>query len=149
MLIKNANKTQNNIDDFLHKSNVINLINNKKDKNAYKNLKIFSKKIKQKKYVLNQKDLALINLLHKNKIKLPDNFKKNIYKEELYIPNNIFNLIDNNKKNLALLKTIEFTNKLQSKEDYLKNFLIILKIFDELKMPTLKKIFAENELSIT
>ena len=43
-LIKNANKTQNNIDDFLHKSNVINLINNKKDKNAYKNLKIFSKK---------------------------------------------------------------------------------------------------------
>ena len=148
-LIKNANKAQNNIDDFLHKSNVINLINNKKDKNAYKNLKIFSKKIKQKKYVLNQKDLALINFLHKNKIKLPDNFKKNIYKEELYIPNNIFNLIDNNKKNLALLKTIEFTNKLQSKEDYLKNFLIILKIFDELKMPTLKKIFAENELSIT
>ena len=67
----------------------------------------------------------------------------------MYIPNNIFNLIDNNKKNLALLKTIEFTNKLQSKEDYLKNFLIILKIFDELKMPTLKKIFAENELSIT
>ena len=121
----------------------------KDKKYAYKNLKAFSKKIKQKKYKLNQKDIALINLLYKNKIKLPDNFKKNIYKGELYIPNNIFNLIDNNKKNLALLKTIEFTNKLQNEEDYLKNFLIILKIFDKLKMPTLKKIFAENELRIS
>ena len=149
LLIKNANKTQNNIHDYLYKSNIINLINNKKDKNAYKSLKQFSKKTKQKKYKLNKKDLALINLLHKNKIKLPDNFKKNIYKEELYIPNNIFNLIDNKKKNLALLKTIEFTNKLQNEQDYLKNFLIIIKIFDELKMPALKKIFTENELSIT
>ena len=43
-LIKNANKTQNNIDDFLHKSNVINLIKNRKDKNAYKNLNYFLKK---------------------------------------------------------------------------------------------------------
>ena len=50
---------------------------------------------------------------------------------------------------MALLKTIEFTNKLQNEQDYLKNFLIIIKIFDELKMPALKKIFTENELSIT
>ena len=84
-------------DELLHKSEAVNLINNRKDKNAFKSFKLFSKKIKDKEYKLTNKDLGFINYIYQ-KIKLPDNLKKNVFEGEIYIPNNIFNLIEKKQK---------------------------------------------------
>ena len=148
-LIKKNTSNAKVTDELLHKSEAVNLINNRKDKNAFKSFKLFSKKIKDKEYKLTNKDLGLINYIYQEKIKLPDNLKKNVFEGEIYIPNNIFNLIEKKQKNLALLETLNFINKLENNENYLKNFLIVLKIFDKLEMRNLKNIFVLNELSFT
>ena len=148
-LIKKKTSNAKVTDELLHKSEAVNLINNRKDKNAFKSFKLFSKKIKDKEYKLTNKDLGFINYIYQEKIKLPDNLKKNVFEGEIYIPNNIFNLIEKKQKNLALLETLNFINKLENNENYLKNFLIVLKIFDKLQMKNLKDIFVLNELSFT
>ena len=149
VLIKKKTSNAKVTDELLHKSEAVNLINNRKDKNAFKSFKLFSKKIKDKEYKLTNKDLGFINYIYQEKIKLPDNLKKNVFEGEIYIPNNIFNLIEKKQKNLALLETLNFINKLENNENYLKNFLIVLKIFDRLEMRNLKNIFVLNELSFT
>ena len=148
-LIKKKTSNAKVTDELLHKSEAVNLINNRKDKNAFKSFKLFSKKIKDKEYKLTNKDLGFINYIYQEKIKLPDNLKKNVFEGKIYIPNNIFNLIEKKQKNLALLETLNFINKLENNENYLKNFLIVLKIFDKLEMRNLKNIFVLNELSFT
>tara|TARA_B100000242_G_scaffold112371_1_gene78391 strand:- start:214 stop:1341 length:1128 start_codon:yes stop_codon:yes gene_type:complete len=148
-LIKKNTSNEKVTDELLHKSDAVNLINNRKDKNAIRSFKLFSKKIKDKEYKLTNKDLGLINYIYQEKIKIPDNLKKNVFSGEIYIPNNIFNLIEKKQKNLALLETLNFINKLENNENYLKNFLIVLKIFDKLEMKNLKNIFVLNELNFT
>ena len=92
----------------MHKSEAVNLINNRKDKNAFKSFKLFSKKIKDKEYKLTNKDLGFINYIYQEKIKLPDNLKKNVFEGEIYIPNNIFNLIEKKAKKFGFIRNSKF-----------------------------------------
>ena len=78
-LIKKNTSNAKVTDELLHKSEAVNLINNRKDKNAFKSFKLFSKKIKDKEYKLTNKDLGFINYIYQEKIKLPDNLKKNVF----------------------------------------------------------------------
>ena len=69
-LIKKNTSNAKVTDELLHKSDAVNLINNRKDKNAFKSFKLFSKKIKDKEYKLTNKDLGFINYIYQEKIKL-------------------------------------------------------------------------------
>ena len=108
----------------------------------------FDKRIKDKTYQLNNKDIALINLLKRKKIDLPGSLTKFIYNQKVYIPNEIFNALEKKSNDKALLKTLIFLGKLNENDvNYTRNILAIVKVFDKIKQDNFKKIFIVNEFS--
>ena len=90
-----------------------------------------------------------INVLKKEKVDLPGSLLKFIYSEKVYIPNEIFNDIKNKSNNEALLKTLIIMGNLSEKSNnYTRDVLAILKIFDKINKNDLKQIFIINEFSL-
>ena len=151
--IKNAGKlssmntgTINN--KILHQSDVINLVaaSTKENKKLLGILNDFDKQIKKNKYIVSEKDIALINLLENSKVSIPDALKKHVIKEEIYIPNKIYNLLEKKENAQAILENLSLVKNLNINQDYNRNFHIIVKIFDRLGLETIKKDFIKNEL---
>ena len=114
---KNKNKINAEFDNnYIYSSELKKLLNKKiikKDKKKIiKLLSNFDKKIRNKEYKLNNKDIALINLLKRAKIDLPGSVSKFIYNEKIYIPNEIFNALEKKSNDEALLKTLIFISNL-------------------------------------
>jgi len=122
----------------------------KKDrKKTLKLIDDFDKKIKEKKYILNNKDIALINILKKEKVDLPKSMTSVIYDKEVYIPNEIFNSLEKKLNDEAVLKTLLFIGDLnETKTNYTRDILAIIKIFDNMNLENLKTIFLNNEFSL-
>ena len=152
--ITNKNSSNTEFDNnFIYSSELKLLLKNelskKNKKKILKLLKIFDRKIKDKKYVVNKKDIALINLLKKEKVDLPSSLLKFIYSEKVYIPNEIFNALKKKSINEALLKTLILVGNLSKSEDnYTRDTLAIMKIFDNINQNDLKKIFITYEFSL-
>ena len=150
----NQNKSNKEFDNsFIYSSELKQLLNKEESKkNKKKILKLlntFDKKIKDKKYIVNKKDIAFINVLKKEKVDLPGSLLKFIYSEKVYIPNEIFNDIKNKSNNEALLKTLIIMGNLSEKSNnYTRDVLAILKIFDKINKNDLKQIFIINEFSL-
>ena len=150
---KNKNKKDQDFDNnFIYSSELKKLLikgmNKKKKKKILKLLNNFDKKIKDKTYQLNNKDIALINLLKREKIDLPGSLAKFIYNKKVYIPNEIFNALEKKSNDEALLKTLIFLGKLNENDvNYTRNILAIVKVFDKIKQDNFKKIFIVNEFS--
>lgn len=109
----------------------------------------FDKKIKDNQYKLNNKDIAFINILHRDKIDLPNSLSKTVYEKKIYIPNEIFNSLEKKINDEALLKTLNFIGQLNdSNKDYTRDILAIIKIFDTLQLDNLKNIFIKSEFSL-
>ena len=151
--IKNAGKlsamntgTINN--KILHQSDLINLVaaSTKQNKKLSNMLNDFDKQIKKNKYTVSEKDVAFINLLENNKISIPDTLKKHVIKEEIYIPNKIYNLLEKKENAQAILENLSLVKNLNINQDYNRNFHIIVKIFDRLGLENIKKDFIKNEL---
>ena len=118
-------------------------------KKILKLLNIFDKKIKDKKYEVTNKDIAFINLLKKEKIDLPSSFSKLIYNDTVYIPNEIFNALKKKSYDEALIKTSIFISNLDENDNnYTRDILAIVKVFDKIKHDNFKKIFIVNEFSL-
>ena len=151
--IKNAGKlsamntgTINN--KILHQSDLINLVaaSTKQNKKLSNILNDFDKQIKKNKYTVSEKDVAFINLLENNKVSIPDTLKKHVIKEEIYIPNKIYNLLEKKENAQAILENLSLVKNLNINQDYNRNFHIIVKIFDRLGLENIKKDFIKNEL---
>ncbi len=151
--IKNAGKlsamntgTINN--KILHQSDLINLVaaSTKQNKKLSNMLNDFDKQIKKNKYTVSEKDVAFINLLENNKVSIPDTLKKHVIKEEIYIPNKIYNLLEKKENAQAILENLSLVKNLNINQDYNRNFHIIVKIFDRLGLENIKKDFIKNEL---
>jgi len=69
--------------------------------------KIFKKAIKNSKYFISAKDLALADALIKDGFSLPSNFKYSELIEKLDVPDNLLQLVDNNQKAFLALKIVE------------------------------------------
>ena len=153
--IYNKKKNKNNQEfdnNFIYSSELKKLlimkINKKNKKKILKLLNNFDKRIKDKTYQLNNKDIALINLLKREKIDLPGSLTKFIYNKKVYIPNEIFNALEKKSNNEALIKTLIFLGKLNENDiNYTRNILAIVKVFDKIKQENLKKILIVNEFS--
>ena len=154
--IYNQNKNKNNQEfdnNFIYTSELKKLlikgIDKKDKKKILKLLSDFDKKIKDKTYKLNNKDIALINLLKREKIDLPGSLTKFVYNQKVYIPNEIFNALEKKSNDDALLKTLIFLGNLNEKNDnYTRDILSIVKVFDKIKQNNFKQIFIVNEFSL-
>jgi len=146
-------KNNNFNNNYLFSSELKQLLNKKlSKKDRKKTLKLiddFDKKIKEKKYVLNNKDIALINILKKEKVDLPKSMTSVIYDKEVYIPNEIFNSLEKKLNDEAVLKTLLFIGDLnETKTNYTRDILAIIKIFDNMNLENLKTTFLNNEFSL-
>ena len=154
--IYNQNKNKNNQEfdnNYIYTSELkkllIKRIDKKDKKKLLKLLSNFDKKIKDKTYKLNNKDIALINLLKREKIDLPGSLSKFVYNQKIYIPNEIFNALEKKSNDDALLKTLIFIGNLNEKNDnYTRDILSIVKVFDKMKQSNFKQIFIVNEFSL-
>ena len=148
---ENKDKSFNN--NYFFSSEIKKLLDNKltkKDKKKILNLLgDFDKKIKEKSYKLTNKDIALINILNVKKIDLPKSMSDVIYNKEIYIPNEIFNSIEKKLNDEAILKTLLFIADLdETKNNYTRDILAIIKIFDNIKLDSLKTTFINSEFSL-
>ena len=148
---ENKDKSFNN--NYFFSSEIKKLLDKKltkKDKKKILNLLgDFDKKIKEKSYKLTNKDIALINILDVQKIDLPKSMSDVIYNKEIYIPNEIFNSIEKKLNDEAILKTLLFIADLdETKNNYTRDILAIIKIFDNIKLDSLKTTFINSEFSL-
>ena len=148
---ENKDKSFNN--NYFFSSEIKKLLDKKltkKDKKKILNLLgDFDKKIKEKSYKLTNKDIALINILNVQKINLPKSMSDLIYNKEIYIPNEIFNSIEKKLNDEAILKTLLFIADLdETKNNYTRDILAIIKIFDNIKLDSLKTTFINSEFSL-
>ena len=148
---ENKDKSFNN--NYFFSSEIKKLLDKKltkKDKKKILNLLgDFDKKIKEKSYKLTNKDIALINILNVEKIDLPKSMSDVIYNKEIYIPNEIFNSIEKKLNDEAILKTLLFIADLdETKNNYTRDILAIIKIFDNIKLDSLKTTFINSEFSL-
>lgn len=148
---ENKDKSFNN--NYFFSSEIKKLLDKKltkKDKKKILNLlEDFDKKIKEKSYKLTNKDIALINILNVQKIDLPKSMSDVIYDKEIYIPNEIFNSIEKKLNDEAILKTLLFIADLdETKNNYTRDILAIIKIFDNIKLDSLKTTFINSEFSL-
>ena len=148
---ENKDKSFNN--NYFFSSEIKKLLDKKltkKDKKKILNLLVdFDKKIKEKSYKLSNKDIALINILNVQKIDLPKSMSDVIYNKEIYIPNEIFNSIEKKLNDEAILKTLLFIADLdETKNNYTRDILAIIKIFDNIKLDSLKTTFINSEFSL-
>ena len=148
---ENKDKSFNN--NYFFSSEIKKLLDKKltkKDKKKILNLLgDFDKKIKEKSYKLTNKDIALINILNVQKIDLPKSMSDVIYNKEIYIPNEIFNSIEKKLNDEAILKTLLFIADLdETKNNYTRDILAIIKIFDNINLDSLKTTFINSEFSL-
>ena len=151
---RNQNQNNENFNNtYFYSSEIKKLLNKKIDKKEKKRilqiLNDFDKKIKDNQYKLNNKDIAFINILHRDKIDLPNSLSKTVYEKKIYIPNEIFNSLEKKINDEALLKTLNFIGQLNdTNKDYTRDILAIIKIFDTLQLDNLKNIFIKSEFSL-
>ena len=95
-------------DKILHQSKILKYyLEGENKKKIQKDIdKIFKKIVKNKKYFVSAKDLALADALLKDGFSLPSNFKYEQLSQNLDIPKNLLKLIDNNQKPFRI-KNIE------------------------------------------
>ena len=96
-------------DKVLHQSKILKYyVEGENKKKAQKEIdKIFKKIIKNKKYFISAKDLALVDTLIKDGFSLPTNFKYDELVKKFDVPNNLLKLIDDDQKAFLALKIVE------------------------------------------
>ena len=96
-------------DKILHQSKIMKyFLEGENKKKVQKDIdKIFKKVIKNKKYFVSAKDLALADALINDGFLLPANFKYDQLVKKFDIPKNLLKLIDNDQKAFLALKIVE------------------------------------------
>ena len=96
-------------DKILHQSKILKYyLEGENKKKVQKDIdKIFKKIIKNKKYFVSAKDLALVDALLKDGFLLPSNFKYDELSNKFDVPKNLLQLIDNDQKAFLALKIVE------------------------------------------
>ena len=96
-------------DKILHQSKILKyFVEGENKKKVQKDIdRIFKKVIKNSKYFVSAKDLALADALIKDGFSLPTNFKYEELSKKFDVPENLLQLIENNQKAFLTLKIVE------------------------------------------
>ena len=111
-IISNENQKLGKVkynDKILHQSKILKYyIEGENQKKVQKEIdKVFKRIIKNKKYFISAKDLALADSLIKDGFLLPSNFKYVELVKKFDVPKNLLQLIDNDQKAFLALKIVE------------------------------------------
>ncbi len=96
-------------DKILHQSKILKyFIEGENKKKVQKDIdKIFKKLVRNSKYFISAKDLALADSLIKDGFTLPANFKYDELSKKFEVPENLLKLIDNDQRAFLTLKIVE------------------------------------------
>ena len=142
---KKSNLTTN--DKYLHQSDVAFLLVDEKSNDKQKKLlEKFSNLTDDKKYQITPKDRAMISLLSQKKSYLPSVLRKFANSDDIYIPNKIYNMLDKKDNNKATLEVLQLVKNLSTTKEYVRDFLVIVKILERLGFDAIKKDFIKYEL---
>ena len=96
-------------DKILHQSKILKyFVEGENKKKVQKDIdKIFKKFLKNNKYFISAKDLALADALIKDGFSLPENFKYDELSKKYEVPDNLLKLINNEQKAFLTLKIVE------------------------------------------
>ena len=111
-IVSNENKKLGKVkynDKIIHQSKILKYyIEGENQKKIQKEIdKVFKRIIKNKKYFISAKDLALADSLIKDGFSLPSNFKYVELAKKFDVPKNLLQLIDNEQKAFLALKIVE------------------------------------------
>ena len=142
---KKSNLTTN--DKYLHQSDASFLLVDEKSNDKQKKLlEKFSNLVDDKKYQMTTKDKAMISLLSQQKSYLPGGLRKFVNSDDIYIPNKIYNMLEKKDNNKATLEVLQLVKNLSTTKEYVRDFLVIVKILERLGFDAIKKDFIKYEL---
>ena len=133
-------------DKILHKSRLLKFYTeNQDEKKSQKNLnKIYKKIKKNKKYFYSAKDIALIDSIYRDGLKLPSDLSLTELSKEYDIPSGLSNLAKNNETAFLTLKIVEIIGEDEIAELDPETIYFIIYLLNEINLKPLR-----NEILVT
>jgi len=137
-------------DKILHQSKILKYYVEGEDKTKIQKdiNKIFKKLTKNNKYFISAKDLALADSLLKDGFSLPSNFKFNELIEQINVPNNLLQLVDNNQKAFLALKIVEIIGEDEAYELDSETIFFVTNLFNKMNLVTLRNKVLNSALPL-
>ena len=137
-------------DKILHQSKVIKyFIEGENKKKIQKDIdKIFKKIIKNKKYFVSAKDLAMADALIKDGFLLPVNFKYNELSKKFSAPQNLLKLIENDQKAFLALKIVEIIGEDEPYELDPETIYFVTNLLNKMNLVTIRNKVLKSALPL-
>ena len=137
-------------DKVLHQSKILKYYVEGEDKTKIQKdiNKIFKKLTKNNKYFISAKDLALADSLLKDGFSLPSNFKFNELIEQINVPNNLLQLVDNNQKAFLALKIVEIIGEDEAYELDSETIFFVTNLLNKMNLVTLRNKVLNSALPL-
>ena len=110
--------------------------------------KIFKKILKNKKYFISAKDLALVDSLIKDDFSLPQNFKYEELSKKFDVPKNLLELIDNNQKAFLALKIVEIIGEDEPYELDPETIYFVTNLLNKMDLMVIRNKFLNSALPL-
>jgi len=152
-LIESNNSSSKKIrynDKILHQSKIIKyFLEGENKKKTQKDIdKIFKKILKNKKYFISAKDLALVDSLIKDDFSLPQNFKYEELSKKFDVPKNLLELIDNNQKAFLALKIVEIIGEDEPYELDPETIYFVTNLLNKMDLMIIRNKFLNSALPL-
>ncbi len=137
-------------DKVLHQSKILKYyVEGENKKKAQKEIdKIFKKIIKNKKYFISAKDLALVDTLIKDGFSLPSNFKYDELIKKFDVPNNLLKLIDDDQKAFLALKIVEIIGEDEPYELDPETIYFVTNLLNKMNLVTIRNKVLNSALPL-
>ena len=137
-------------DKILHQSKIVKYFTEGENKKKIqKDIdKIFKKIIKNKKYFVSAKDLALADSLIADGFTLPSNFRYDELSNKFDVPNNLLKLIDNNQKAFLALKIVEIIGEDEPYELDPETIYFVTNLLNKMNLVTIRNKVLNSALPL-
>ena len=137
-------------DKILHQSKILKFYTEGTNKKkVQKDIdKVFKKVIKNKKYFISAKDLALADTLIADGFNLPSNFKYDELAEKFDIPNNLLQLIADDQKAFLALKIVEIIGEDEPYELDSETIYFITNLLNKMNLVTIRNKVLNSALPL-
>ena len=137
-------------DKILHQSKILKyFVEGENEKKVQKDIdKIFKKIIKNKKYFISAKDLALADALITDGFSLPPSFKFKELAEKFDTPKNLLKLIDNDQKAFLALKIVEIIGEDEPYELDPETIYFVTNLLNKMNLVTIRNKVLNSALPL-
>ena len=137
-------------DKILHQSKIMKyFLEGESKKKIQKDIdKIFKKVIKNKKYFISAKDLALADSLINDGFSLPPSFKYEELSKKFDVPKNLLQLIDNDQKAFLALKIVEIIGEDEPYQLDPETIYFVTNLLNKMKLATIRNKVLNSALPL-